>query len=110
MSVFSFFKPFQYLEIAAGESGTVLLIKVPSGCKGYIQRTANNWFPSTYLDWLVDGELIEKVERMIAPTPAPRSETPPIKVVGKIEWIAHNNSDSSQIFAVLQDGVFKELR
>ena len=110
MSIFNFFKSYQYLEIEAGESGTVLLIKVPAGCTAYIQRTGNNWFPNTYFDWLVDGELVEKVQRMIAPVPAPKPESPPITAVNKIEWIAFNNSTSSHKFGVLQDGIFQEER
>ena len=110
MAVFNFFKQFQTAIIAAGESGTVFLLKVPAGCKAYIQRTGNNWFSNTYYDWLVDGELIEKVERMIAPTPAPKPESPPIIAVDKIEWIAYNNSNSSHHFGVLQDGIFQEER
>ena len=110
MSIFNFFKPFQYIEIGDGESGTVLLIKVPQGCRAYIQRTGNNWFPNTYFEWKVDGEIVEKVERMIAPTPAPKPESPPIIAVDKIEWIAYNNSNSIHTFAVLQDGIFQEER
>jgi len=110
MSVFNFFKPYQFATVAAGESGTVFLLKVPSGHRAYIQRTANNWFQNTYLNWKVDGELVEKVERMIAPTPAPKPESPPIIAVDSIEWIAFNNSDSSHTFEVLQDGIFQEER
>ncbi len=110
MSIFNFFKPYQYAAVAAGESGTIFSLKVPSGCKAYIQRTGNNWFQNTYFEWRVDGELVEKVERMIAPVPAPKPESPPIKAVEKIEWIAFNNSDSSHTFEVLQDGIFQEER
>ena len=110
MSIFNFFKPFQTAVIAAGASGVVFTLKVPSGCKAYIQRTANNWFENTYYEWRVDGELVEKVERMVAPTPAPKPESPPIVAVDKIEWIAFNNSTSSHNFGVLQDGIFQEER
>ena len=110
MSTFNFFKTFQYAIVAAGSSGTIFSLKVPAGHKAYIQRTGNNWFQDTYFEWKVDGEIIEKVERMIAPTPAPKPESPPIIAVDSIKWIAYNNSDSSHKFGVLQDGIFQEER
>ena len=110
MSTFNFFKPYQYATIAAGASGIIFSLKVPAGHKAYIQRTGNNWFQNTYFEWKVDGEIIEKVERMIAPVPAAKPESPPIVAVDSIEWIAYNNSDSQHTFEVLQDGIFQEER
>ena len=108
MKIFNFSKPYQYATVSAGETKTVFLIKVPSGCKAYIQKTANNWFPNTYLKWKVDDELVEKVERQIAPVNSPKPEIPPIIAVNKIEWIVVNNSKSSFIFEVLQEGAFQQ--
>lgn len=110
MTTFNFYKPYQYATVAAGETKTVFLINVPAGHKAYIQRTGNNWFSSTYLEWKVDDELIEKVQRVIAAVVAAKPENPPIVAVNKIEWIAVNNSSSSQVFEVLQDGIFQEER
>ncbi len=110
MAIFNFTKPYQYATIAAGQSGTVFTLNVPKGHKAYIQRTANNWFPNTYWKWKVDGELVEKVERQISPVHIPKLEHPPIVAIDKIEWVAVNNSTSSHIFEVLQDGIFQEER
>ena len=110
MAIFNFTKPYQYATVAAGETKRVFFLKVPKGHKAYIQRTGNNWFQNTYWEWKVDGELVEKVERLIAPVHITKPEVPPIIAIDKIEWIAHNNSDSSHIFEVLQDGIFQEER
>ena len=110
MKTFNFFKPYQYTTVVAGETKTVFLINVPNGHKAFIQRTANNWFQNTYLEWKIDDEIIEKVERQIAPVNFPRQEIPPLIAKNKIEWIAVNNGDSSYIFEVLQEGVFQEDR
>lgn len=109
MKIFNFFKPYQYVTVAAGETKTVFILNVPHGHRAYIQRTANNMFSNSFLEWKVDGELVEKVERQIAPVNSPKPETPPIIALAKIEWIAINNSDSSHIFEVLQEGIFQRI-
>ena len=61
------------------------------------------------MNWKIDGELMEKVERQIAPIFTARREIPPIIVRHKIEWIATNNDNFSHVFEVLQDGIYVAL-
>ena len=109
MKSFNFFKPYQFATVAAGESGTVFSMNVPKGNKAFIKNTGNSWFIKTYLNWRVDGELVEKVERRIASVNSPRGETPPIIAIGTIEWVAVNNDAYPHVFEVLQDGIFVPL-
>jgi|GEM_PF-2748669 len=96
-------KPFQYKDISAGNSGVVWSFNVPKRFVLFIERMGNNWFPNTYYNLTMDGE-IHKVEYTIANIENPRVYSPPLVIKNYIIVEAYNNSSKDHTFAFLIDG------
>lgn len=98
----------QYEDLAPGQSGRVWYWKIPRRYIVLLRVVGCLWWPDTYLKWLIDGELKEKVERNIGNVNNPLGEPyvmpRPIVVRDQIEWIAYNNSSNTIKFGVLHDG------
>ena len=95
---------YQTLTIAAGERGRVYYFPITGGYTAFIRSVANAWAANTYYNWLVDGELIEKVERAIAALNSPLEIKPPIIAKRSIEWYGVNESGASVVFEVVMEG------
>jgi len=100
-----FRKPFQFLDIDPGQSGTVYEQEVPPGYVGVVTRMGNDWFPNTVLTRLIDNRVSEhRIERVIAPTYDP--VVVKIWVQSKVTWTAENNDGAKHRFGILTDGFF----
>lgn len=108
-----FTKPYQYKELAPGESGVVYEYDIEKEYGGQyvgmITQLANSWYSDTYLLWHIDERSIEratKIERVIAPI------TEPLRVnyyaERKIIFEAYNNSSQAHVFYILCNGFLIE--
>lgn len=98
---------YQAKTLSAGEKATVFVLTVPPNYYGFLERIANRWYPDTLLEWRIDGKLIERVVREIAPlNQEPYYCRPAYLVHMKIEWIGQNDSATSKELAVFCDGRF----
>lgn len=96
-------EPYQFKTVSAGETETVLYIPITGGYVGFIDEVACDWFANTFLEFIVDGALKEKIEREI-PFSTPKEYNPPIVATKWIKFIAHNEDTSDHVFGVLVDG------
>jgi hypothetical protein len=108
-----FTKPYQYKELAAGESGVVYEYDIEKEYGGQyvgmITQLANSWYEDTYLLWHIDERSIEratKIEREIAPINNPLRVN--YYVERKIIFEAYNNSNTAYVFEVLCNGFLIE--
>lgn len=101
--------PYQYLQVNVGETKEVWRMDVNAGYAAFIERLACDWFATTYINFIVDGKLIEKVLREI-PINDPEPVEPPIVAVKQIRWIAHNESSLNHEFGVLTKGRLCRIR
>lgn len=106
-----FYKPFQPetpIEVAAGESAVIYEFDLRSLCPGYvgfIEKVATKIYKDTYIDWEIDGELVERLKRPIGTLSNPEMFNPHYFVREKIRFTTYNNDLSSHKFWVLCDGV-----
>lgn len=98
--------PYQYKTVKAGETATVYSRRVLGKYVGHITQLSLAWYSSTYVDWIVDGVLLERFQRAI-PFTTPKEFNPPITVKKKIDFIAYNGDTSDHAFGVLCDGFLK---
>ena len=101
-----FEEPYQYATVKAGETKTVYTRRITGGYVGFITQLSVSWYASTYIDWICDGVLLERLLRAI-PFTTPKEFDPPIKVKKKIDFIAYNGDTSDHSFGVLCDGFLK---
>ena len=94
---------YQSAKVPAGEYKRVFDLHVTGGYVAFIERKAHTWFSNTYYEFIVDGELVEKIEYEV-PVNAPRTINPPIVAEKRIEWWAYNNDSSEHLFEVICDG------
>jgi len=95
---------YQYLEIEAGESGTVFTLELPSGYVGFITEMHISWFPDTTVELKIDNFTELSLTRTIGKVEEPKEYEPPIIVHRKIEVIATNNSLLKHFFEALING------
>jgi hypothetical protein len=100
--------PHQHKLVKSKSSDVVFEFKIPKGHVGFINKVANSWYPNTYLEFIVDWEVV-KVEREIAPINKPEEFDPPILVRNFVRWVAYNNDTSDHYFEVFCDGVLYKL-
>lgn len=98
----------QTAEVNAGETKRLFYLKIPSGYVGFIYKIANSWYPNTYLDFIVDGERVERLtmERNIT---NPLEYKPPIVAKHYVEVIVTNNDSDKHYFEFWIDGIAIEL-
>lgn len=96
-------EPYQYATVPAGEIKIILYIPISAGYVGFINEVACDWFANTYVEFIVDGALKEKIEREI-PIETPKEYNPPIVAEKWIKFVAHNDDTSDHVFGVLCDG------
>lgn len=109
--------PAVYVNVPANSTVTVYDIMVPPTYFAVVQRIGNNFLlamdqnnnPLFYYNFLIDGELIEKVVRIIADVNSPRDLNPPFVAVREIQWVCVNNTSSPFIAEIVCDG-YMELR
>ena len=99
----SIYSPYQYATIPAGSSQTLYLLE-PEPYIAFIRYVANSWYPNTYLEWRIDNEVVERIERQIAPANAPLKLERPYVCRYKMEVVAYNNDSVSHSFYFLGDG------
>lgn len=96
---------YQYLTLAPGASGTIFLLDIPPKYFGFLERVANRWYNDTYLDWKIDGKLIERVRREFAIVGRePYILEPPFIIKKELRWLGKNDSSASVTLAVMCDG------
>lgn len=100
-------KQYQFATIPAGGSGRIYYITnpIPAELVGVITQVGNDWYPHTYLEWLIDG-LPKRVEYVIADPHIPKEYQRGIPFDRDVEWIAYNNDGVAHTFEVLCDGFF----
>ncbi len=96
---------YQYKKVEAGKSAVVYKFELPSDYVGFIYDLTVAWYHDTYLDWEIDGDLVEKIEREIGIFTRPKLFDPPYFVEDLIEFTAYNNSTEDYRFRVLCDGL-----
>ncbi len=96
---------FQAATIEAGANGRVFFLKIPESAVGFLKLIGNNWFSNTYFEFIIDGEVVKKVEHQIGNINDPTSFDPPYVVRDRLEFKAYNNSTKSIRFEVVCDGV-----
>jgi len=98
---------YQYKTVPAGRSDTVFKLENPQPdlLMGIITQVANDWYPNTYLDWLIDYSP-KRVEYKIAEIENPKGYERGIPFEREVRWIAYNNDVSDHVFGVLCDGFF----
>lgn len=94
---------YQTKEVAPGESAVVWYYRVGGGYKAFVRKIACNWYPDTYYEFSIDGDLIEKVERTIEMT-EPDEYDPPFVAEKRIIWKFFNNSSNAITTGVLCSG------
>ena len=102
-------EPRQNIEVAAGEKGVVWEENASGGFKIFIERVSatrgdnNLGNDNTYIDFIVDGVLIERIRREITLN-LPDKFKPEIVVRNKVVFRAHNGDDESHQFEVIVQG------
>jgi len=95
---------YQYLEIEAGERGTVFSLELPVGYVGFITEMYISWFPNTTVELKIDNFTELSLTRPIGEVEEPKKYEPPIIVHRKIEVVATNNSLLKYFFEALING------
>lgn len=112
MSIYftQFYNPYQPetpFEIKPGASGVIYEFELPPEFVGFIYKLASAWYANTYIDWEIDGNLIERLKRKIGDIKDPEVFNPPIFVREKIKFTAYNDDSASHSFWVLCDGLLR---
>ena len=107
----------QQIQVGAGTSKVIYEFDLRSLCSdyiGFIERLAVAWYPDTYIDWEIDGELVEQIKRSIGwtgdpdePFMNPELFNPPYFVREKIKFTAYNNDTKARYFEVFCDGILR---
>jgi len=95
---------YQYLEIEAGESGTVFSLELPVGYVGFITEMYIIRFHNTTVELKIDNFTELSLTRTIGKIEEPKKYEPPIIVHRKIEVVATNNSSLKYYFEALING------
>lgn len=104
------FQPLQMGDIKPHEHRVVFEGKIPKGYVGRITDVGNNMYVATkptsdfYYRWLVDGEEVEKVSRIIGDINQPYRSPRPIIVRESVKWECVNETDSELRTQILVNG------
>ena len=60
-----YYAPYHYRTVASGGSAKIFDFKVPPAHVLHIELVGNSWALDSYFEWMVDGSLVERVERTI---------------------------------------------
>ena len=96
----------QHATIASGASGRVYYYKVPPCYVGFLYYLyCSEFFPDTYVEMKIDGQLTETLERQVGEHQKPfKLEPKPYLITRDLEFIAFNNDLSDHFWEVLCDG------
>lgn len=95
----------QHATIAAGESDRVYKYEVPPCYVGFLTHLyLSEFFPNTYVEMRIDGQLIDTFRQQIGDQKRPFEFNPPYLVTRDIEFIAYNNDVSAYYWEIFCDG------
>lgn len=98
-------QPREPLRVEPGQSKVVYEFELPSDYVGFIYDLATVRYPNTYIDWEINGEVVERLHRQVGEFERPKVYDPPYFVREKIRFIAYNNDTSAHDFEVLCNGL-----
>lgn len=99
-----FAKVYNFVELLPNQSKTILRIDIPVNAKGFLIALATNWFSNTKIEWIIDGERIEMLERAVGSVDKPVKLDPPYVINHHLEFIGYNNSANVVKLEVMVDG------
>lgn len=105
-----YYRPHQYATISSKTTQTLFDFTLRKNHVLWIMQVASNWWETTWSEWKVDGEAIDKVERWISNINTPLVIKDRYLLAYKnVQWIVHNDSQVQIIAEVLIDGVVYHL-
>ncbi len=90
-------------QVGPGEIKEVWRLDVNGGYAGFVEQVSCDWFANTYIEFIIDGVLIEKIQRDI-PINRPEPYNPPLVAVKSIRFVVHNESLLDHAFGILTKG------
>ena len=96
-------EPYQYKQVEAGQHDTVWYMPVTGGYIAFIDEIGVTYHPNCYYEFIVDGTLVEKVQRTLSIT-QPKHYDPPIIARKYIKWVFYNNDSEAHVAEVLCEG------
>lgn len=105
--MFKWGSQYQYATVQPGRYKRVWFKRNPQPERlvGIITQVANQWYPNTHLEWIIDYDS-KLVEYEIGLFCAPKEFERGIPFHEEVEWIAHNDSAVEHTFGVLMEGFF----
>ncbi len=101
-----YYNPDQIVTVKAGERVTVWNFKVPPGHVFHVELLGTNWFEDSYLLWMVDGNVLERIERWYGEPNSPMNiKGRYIYAAQEMRFICVNNSSRDITQEVYCDGV-----
>jgi len=105
-----FNQPYRFRTLQPGEKVIIWEEPITGDYLGFIDNIGNNWFPYTYIDFIVDGELIERIQKVTGELEGYAFQTRPVNppIVAKkfIRWIAVNQDVDAHVFEVYCGGYY----
>ena len=100
-------RPFESQSISAGESATLVDLKLGKHQTAFITHLANIWFANTRSELKFDYELYndETIQYSLGSLDSPHKEEPPIIVTDRITWEFFNNHTTELTFDCLVEGI-----
>lgn len=97
--------PHQSDTVPANERKSIWYFKVPPGHIFHVEQIGTNWYPDTYMLFIVDGSILEKWERFVGEINALVDVRRRFIIASNdVRVIAVNNSANDVIYDVIIDG------
>ena len=102
-SLSSIYPPYHHIIVPAGGNAVIYDLR-PEPYIAFIRYVANSWYPHTYLEWRIDNELIERIERQIGSADNPHEFRPEYVVQNSCTVRVFNNDTVTHSFWIVMDG------
>jgi hypothetical protein len=104
----AFPEPYRYVKegVDPGENAVVFYLTIPRGSVGFISKVAIDVYSDTYVEFRIDGRLVENTRRTVLEVESftPETYDPPLVVEKWVKFTFFNNSTATVYPGVLCNG------